>query len=188
LSCSTTVPDNPDTVPEIEYVPGGESVPGVECVLGVEPVVSPPIAGLLRREGRALTVKVLGMLRAALPALSAWRACAVYVPSPNGRVGATDQLPPEAVVVSSCIGKPEVLEPKNTSTVIADESRGAVLAVPENVGLLSFVVLPFSGLPNVTAGETVFTVHDARAGLGSSLPEGLIARTAKVCAPSTIPA
>jgi hypothetical protein len=100
LSCSTTVPDNPDTVPQIEYVPGGESVPGDESALGVEPVVSPPIAELLVREGRALSVKVLGMLRAALPALSASRACAVYVPSPNGRVGATDQLPPEAVVVS----------------------------------------------------------------------------------------
>jgi hypothetical protein len=81
-----------------------------------------------------------------------------------------------------------VLEPKNTSTVIVDASPGAALAVPENVGLLLFVVLPFTGLPNVTTGETVFTVHDARPGLGSSAPEGLIARTTKVCGPSTIPA
>ena len=107
------------------------------------------------------------------------------MPSANGRVGATDQLPPETVAVSVRTGEPEVLEPENTLTVILDESPGAVPAAPENAGLWLFVVLPLTGRLNVTAGGTVSTVHDLWAGVGSSLPEGLIARTSKACAPST---
>lgn len=107
------------------------------------------------------------------------------MPSANGWVGATDQLPPETVAVSVCTGKPEVLEPDNTLTVIVAESPGAVPAAPENAGLWLFVVLPLTGLLNVIAGATVATVHDASAGVGSSLPEGLIARTSKACGPST---
>ena len=132
-----------------------------------------------------LIVKVLGVLMPVLPALSDCSACAVYVPSASGWFGATDQRPPETVAVSVCTGEPEVLVPANTLTVIIDESPGAVPAAPENAGLLLFVVLPLTGLVNVTAGATVSTVHDAWAGVGSSLPDGLTARTSKACGPST---
>lgn len=82
-------------------------------------------------------------------------------------------------------GSPEALVPENTVTMMVDESPGAVPAAPKNAGLLSFVVLPLSGLLNVTVGAAVSTDQDARAGDGSSLPEGPMARTSKTCRPST---
>jgi hypothetical protein len=105
LSCNTTVPESPETVPPIEYVLGGEAV------------ALAPTARMLARAGGV--------------------------------------------------------------------APGAVPAALENAGLLFFVVLPLTGLLNVTAGGTASTVQNAWAGVGSCLPEGLIARTSKACGPST---
>ena len=100
-------------------------------------------------------------------------------------VGATDQAPPDTLAVSDCTGKPEVLEPKNTVTVIVGESPCAVPADPENAGLSSCVVLPLLGVFNVTTGGAVSTLHDACAGVRSLLPDRLIARTSTACGRST---
>ena len=94
------------------------------------------------------------MLTPVVPALLDCSARAVYVPFANGLVGATAQLPPEAVVASVCTGEPETPDPEKTLTVIFDESPGAVPAAPENAGLFSCVVLPLTGLLTVTAGGT----------------------------------
>jgi hypothetical protein len=110
------------------------------------------------------------------------------VPFASGWAADTDQVPLERVVVSVWRAEPEVPDPENTLTVIVDESEAAVPAVPENGGVRSVVVLPLTGRRNVTFGATVSTVQATRAGVGSCLPEGLIARTAKACRPSTSPA
>ena len=66
LSCNTTVPDNPDTVPPIEYVFDAEAVaprktaPPLPCAGGVVSIVN-----------------VLGALTPVLPARSDCSACAV---------------------------------------------------------------------------------------------------------------
>jgi hypothetical protein len=109
------------------------------------------------------------------------------VPFAIGVAAAADHVAPERVVLSVCTGEPEARGPENTLTVTVDESVAAVPAVPENAGVSSLVMLPLAGLPKVTFGATVSTVQAARAGVGSGLPEGLIARTAKECAPSTSP-
>ena len=125
------------------------------------------------------------MLMPVVPALFDCSARTVYVPFANGLIGATAQLPPEAVVASVCTGEPETPDPEKTLTVIFDESPGAVPAAPENAGLLSCVVLPLTGFLTVTAGATRRTVHDMWAGVRSAAPEALIARTSKACGPST---
>ena len=81
------------------------------------------------------------------------------MPSASDCEGATDQLAPDAVVVSVCAGDPEVDEPWNTLTVIVDESPCAVPAAPENGGLLLLVVLLFAGLVSVTAGAFALTAN-----------------------------
>jgi hypothetical protein len=129
--------------------------------------------------------KVLGVLMPVVPALFDCSARTVYVPYANSLIGATAQLPPEAVVASVCTGEPETPDPEKTSSVIFDESPGAVPAVPENPGLRSCVVLPLIGFFTVTAGATGGTVHDMRAGVRSAAPDALIARTAKACGPPT---
>ena len=89
------------------------------------------------------------------------------------------------VAVSVCTGKPDVREPANTLTVTADEPLGVLPTAPEKPGVRLFVVLPFIGLVNVSAGATVSMLHDLRAGIGSTSPKGLIERTSKACSPST---
>ena len=129
-------------------------------------------------------VKMLGVLTPVVPALLDCSARAVYAPSANGLVGVTAQLPPDAAAVRVCTGKPEMPDPAKTSTVIFDESPGALPAAPENAGLLWSVVLPLTGLLTVTAGATRRTVHDMWAGVRSAAPEALIARTSNACGPS----
>ena len=107
-----------------------------------------------------------------MPALFDCSARTVYVPSANGFLDATAQLPPEAVVARVCTGEPETPNPEKTSTVIFDESRGAVPAAPEKAGLRSCVVLPLIGFLTVTAGATRGTVHDMCAGVRSAAPDG----------------
>jgi hypothetical protein len=100
-------------------------------------------------------------------------------------VGATDQLPPETRATSVRRGDPEAREPGNSLTLIVEESPGVVPAVPENAGFVLCVVLPLTGRLNVTAGRTVPTVQDLWAWARSSVPETLVARTSKPCAPPT---
>jgi hypothetical protein len=52
-----------------------------------------------------------------------------------------------------------------------------------DVGRLSSGALLLPGLVSVVSDGRVFTVHDAWAGVGSSVPVGLTARTANECRP-----
>ena len=88
-------------------------------------------------------------------------------------------------VESVCTRLPDVLSPKNTVTLIVDERRGAVRAVPEKLGLALFVVLRLTGLVIFRSGGPGWTDNDLCAGVGSALPVGLIARIATACRPST---
>ena len=99
-------------------------------------------------------------------------------------VGAADQLPPETIAVRASTGEPAVPRPEKILTMTAEESPGAVPASPENGGFVSLVVLPLPGLVSVTAGGSVLMVYVAWAGVGSTLPAGLTARTSKRCRPS----
>jgi hypothetical protein len=62
-------------------------------------------------------------------------------------------LPPLRVAINVCASVPLVPEPEYTFTVTVLESPLAVPAVPENVGVLLLVLVPFAGLDNVTTGE-----------------------------------
>jgi hypothetical protein len=107
------------------------------------------------------------------------------VPFANRWAGTADQLPRETTVLRVWTDEPDVIKPEKTLTLTAGESQEAVPAVPENLGLLSRVVLPLTGCLNDTAGGTVSTIHDARAGVGSTWPAALVARTSKPWRPST---
>jgi hypothetical protein len=98
-----------------------------------------------------------------------------------------DHEPVDCVVVSVRTGEPEIPAPLQTFTVTVLESPTAVLAAPDNAGVVSFVNEPLAGETSVTAGAAVSTVHDPCAGVGSTLPAGSTARTSKPCAPSDRP-
>jgi hypothetical protein len=139
LSCNTTVPDSPDTVPPIEYVVTAAAARGEAAAAELEKT-----SGVMSEESAPAvppaTANAGGLLFVVLPLL--------FV-----------VLPLLFVVVPLLF---------------------AVLP-------LLFAVLPLTGGVTVTSGATVSTVQDLWAGVGSSRPEGLIARTSTLCAPSTSP-
>ena len=79
--------------------------------------------------GRTAIVNVLGLLKPTLPAPSACRARAVYVPGDSAGPS-IDQLAPERAADSVCSGDPDVPLPPKTSTVTVPESPTAAPAPP----------------------------------------------------------
>ncbi len=114
--------------------------------------------------------KVLALLAPVLPAPSAWLACAVYVPSaPSELLGATDQVPPDSVVVT-VVGDPQLMvEPGQILTVTVVESALLVVlaatcpALPEKVGRFELTKPLFAGVARVTIGLTVSMTKVSRA-------------------------
>jgi len=118
-------------------VPGssaGASVDGIE-VTGALAAGSgvPPAAG--GATGTSI-VKVLVALIPWLPAVSACRARAVYVPFASALAGVADHAPSAAaVVVSTCWAVAETAVPANTSTVTVARSPAAMPALAVKVGV-----------------------------------------------------
>jgi hypothetical protein len=131
--------------------------------VGVRLLVTVPFGGCASVIDGAVTstVNVLAALEPVFPALSDWLACAVYVPSASAVVASTLYAPFSALrdAVSVCTGVPAAAEPMYTDTVTDDESPGAMPAVPEKVGVVSFVALLLTGDASDTTGGVPSTVN-----------------------------